>query len=258
MIGTILLILLGLILLTLIIALLLPISLRISYESRAVHLVLSYAGKCFTLYPKAQTDEPRQEKEEKSQKEKKTPGKLSKILKKRGLLSKEKRQKKAEKSSKKNKTKEERKTGGKINWEQISYSLDVLPGVLVRALSRTRRRIRITPLKIHVLVAGKDPADTAVLYGKLQGVLAGTLPALHRAVRIKNQDIRLFPDFTQERMDFIADVGVRIRFWDVLVVAFGAAGGALKWFIGFRKRATREIENGKAETKESAGADNAA
>lgn len=133
---------------------------------------------------------------------------------------------------------EKKKTGIKINWEQIRYSLETLPMVLGRALRRTRRRIRLEPLKVHILVALPDPADTAVLFGKLTAALAAGLPALHRLMRIQEQDIRLFPDFTEERMDCIADVGISIRPWDLLVIAACAGGSLIKWFLRFRKLAS--------------------
>ena len=108
------------------------------------------------------------------------------------------------------------------------------------------------PLKIHLLVATSDPADTALLYGKLQGVLAAILPPLHCAVRIRDQDIQLFPDFCEESMDVIADVGLRIRPWDVLVVALFAAGGLVKWYFGFRKRADKHPDEQKRKKKKMA------
>ncbi len=199
MIGTILLILLGVILVALLAALLLPVSVHLNYENGTLRIDASCARKRIAVYPGANT------------------GKT----------------KKTKSSKKKTSTDAEKKPKVKPNWEQIRYSLDVLPGVLIQALSRTARRICITPLKVHLLVAGSDPADTAVLYGKLQGVLAVALPALHRAVRIKDQDIQLFPDFSQERMDCIADLGVRLRILDVVIVAVGVVGGLIKWRTGF-------------------------
>ena len=126
-----------------------------------------------------------------------------------------------------------------INADQILYSLEKLPPILGRALKRVGRRIRIEPLKIHLLVAGTDPADTARLYGKLQASLAGGLPILHRMVRIREQDIQLFLDFQEEKPDFIAEVGISIRLWDVLVIALRAGFSLLGWFLGFRRLADK-------------------
>ena len=223
MIGKILLILLGLILLLVAVLLLIPVNLRVSYDAGALQVWLRYASKTIILYPskdkKEETAEPEPPDKEKSQ----------------------------ENKLKKEKT--------KPNWEQISYSLDVLPQVLLRALRRTGRRIVITPLKFHLLVAGTDPADTAVLYGKLQGGLAAVLPALHKTVRIKEQDIRLFLDFCEERMDCIADLGIRIRPWDMLIVTVSAVGGLIKWYFGFKKCASTSEASHKNKSSVTVSAD---
>lgn len=133
--------------------------------------------------------------------------------------------------------------------EQIFYALEALPPILGRALRRTRRRVRIAPLKVYVLVAGTDPADTAVLYGRLSAALAAGLPALHRLVRIREQDIRLYPDFQREEMDLIADVGVSIRLWDLLAIGLCAGASLLKCFIKLRRMGNEPQRGGKTGPK---------
>ena len=98
--------------------------------------------------------------------------------------------------------------------------------------------MRIKPLKVHLLVAGYDPADTAVLYGKLEAALSAGLPVLRRAVRIRDEDIRLFLDFSQEQMDCIAELGATLRPWDLLAVGGRAGISLLRWFQGFRRLAS--------------------
>lgn len=144
---------------------------------------------------------------------------------------------------------DEKKAGFRANRAQILYSLEKLPPILGKALRRTGRRLRFRPLKLHLLVAGSDPADTAVLYGKLEAALGAGLPVLHRLVRIQDQDIRLFLDFQQEEMDCIADVGVSIRLWDLAVIGLCAGAGLLRWLIGFRRLADRPREDAAPRAK---------
>lgn len=230
MIGKILLILLAVLLIVLVVLLLLPVSLRVSYEGGQLRIALSYASKLLYSSDRAEKQEtaakPKKEKPRKESPEKDKPAKTS-----------------------------DKK---KPNLQQISYSLEVLPGIIVRALRGTMRRIRIEPLKVHLLIAQSDPADTAVLYGKLHAVLNATLPSIHRAVHIKDQDIQLFTDFSGEEMDCIADVGIQIRPLDVLIVAIGAAFGLIKWFIGYRKRADKSDTAQQQTKKTTAQADPAA
>lgn len=146
--------------------------------------------------------------------------------------------KKPEKKKKKPAEKEKKRAKAKINREQVFYAVEKLPPIFGRAVKRMRRRILIEPLHIEVLVAGTDPADTAALYGRLATALAAGLPVLQRTVRVREQDIRLYPDFAGNQMDFIADVGVSVRPWDVLAIGACAGAGLLKWFLGFRKLAS--------------------
>ena len=221
MAGKILLVVLFVILALLLMALLIPVYVRVSYERGEWKAVLKYAKFARTLpAEKSSGEEEQEENTKKSQKEKKKPGK-------------------------------ENKPRKKPTWSQIQYSLDTLPGVILKALKRTGRRMWFDPLKVHVLVATSDPADTAILYGKLEAFLAAFLPMLHRSVKIREQDIRLFPDFSEENMDLIADVGVHIRPISLLVVALQAAGGVLRWYISFSrlaKKAPSAEENNKRTT----------
>ena len=220
MLGKILLGSLILLLAALLVVLLIPVSVRISYEDKRFLVRFSYASWKKTLYSA-------EEKEEEQA---------------------------VDETEKETKPQKEVKPKAKPNLKQIIYSLDVLPGILLRALRRTMRRIRIKPLKIHILIALGDPADTALLYGNLSGVLNATLPMLHRAVRIEDQDIQLFPDFSREGMDCIADVGIRIRPLDILVVAVLALGGMIKWYSGYKKLADKTDTTTNSEKNSTAQA----
>lgn len=205
MIGKILLCVLGVILVVLLSALRIPAYVRVKYEQGELQAFMKYAWLTIPLFPKSEKENPQ----------------------------------KIEKPSESTEQGKETKQKSKINRDQILYTIDTLPPVFLKALKRFGRHIRIKPLKIHVLVATSDPADTAILYGRIQAVLAAVLPSVHSYVKIREQDIQLFTDFCEEDMDFIVDAGIGIPPGDVLNIAFYALGGILKWFIGFRKRATK-------------------
>ena len=200
---TVLVLLLGIVLFT-------PAGVRLSYESGALRVAVRFGSVRVDVYP------PKKKQPEKEPKAKKEKVKA------------------AEPAAEKTKT--------PVNREQIFYSLEVLPPILGKALRRVGKSLRFDPLKIYLLVAGRDPADTAVLYGRLEAVLAAGLPVFHRLSHIKNQDIRLFLDFSREEMDCIADVGVSLRLWDVLVMLVCAGFGALRWYKGFRKLADKPVQ----------------
>lgn len=136
--------------------------------------------------------------------------------------------------------------------EQIFYTLETLPPILGRALGRLGRGIRIEPLRIHLLIAGEDPADTALLYGRAQAALAAWMPAVRRRVRIRGEDIRLFLDFQRTRPDCAAEVGISIRCGTAAWISLRAGGSLLKWFLKFRKLAPPAEE--KPAERQDAGA----
>lgn len=206
MIGDILLCILGVVLLLLFLALRIPIYVRIKYEQGELQAILKYAWLSIPLFPK-EDKEVRQESVNPAE------------------------------SAEQGK---ETKQKSKVNKEQILYTIDTLPPVFLKALRRFGRHIRIEPLKVHVLVATPDPADTAILYGRIQAVLAAMLPSIHRYVKIREQDIQIFTDFCEEDMDFIVDAGIGISPGDILNIVFCVLGGVLKWFVGFKRRATKE------------------
>lgn len=188
--------------------LLIPVKLRGSYKAGEAFLTARYGPVRLQVFPPS----------EKPEKTDKKPAK--------------------EKKSKPDKQKKVKKPKAKINIDQILYALEKLPPILGRALKRTGRSIHIRPLQLYILVAGTDPAATAMLYGRMEAALAAGFPALEEALHIKDADVRLYVDFTERQMDFIVDVGISLRPWDLVWMALRAGGSLLKWFIGFRKLAS--------------------
>ena len=225
LIGTIILCIIGVLLLALVIVLCLPVHVRASYDQGEISAWVRYGPVKFQLFP------PARKEQKESSGDAADESVPEKELEKEPEKEPEKKPKKAQKKKKK-------KPRAKINREQIFYSLEALPPILLRALRRVGRRIRVEPLKLHILVAGADPADTALLYGRLEAVLAGVLPPIHHLLRIEEQDIQLFLDFTSNGMDCIADVGISLRPWDAVSVGIRAGGSLLKWFWRFRRLAS--------------------
>ena len=199
-------IILGILLLVFTVVLLTPVRVRAVYEKGGLTVRVRYGLMKLQLFP-LEKKEPKSEKKKKSKPEKAKP-------------------------------ENKRKPKAKINRQQILYTLEKLPPVLGKALRRVGRRVILSPLKVSLLVAGTDPADTAQLYGQLVAALANGLPVLQKAVHIREQDIRLYPDFAGSQMDCAADVGVSIRPWDALVIAVCAGASLVRWLLGFRKLAS--------------------
>ena len=166
---------------------------------------------------------------------------------------KEKPEKKAKKPKKEKKPKPEKpkKPKARINADQILYAIEKLPPILTRALKRTGRSIHVRPLQLYVLVAGTDPAATAMLFGKMEAAFAAGFPLLEEALHIKDADVRLYVDFVERQMDFIVDAGISFRPWNLVWMALRAGGSLVKWFIGFRKLASPPPEPEKDTSEKS-------
>lgn len=98
----------------------------------------------------------------------------------------EKEKKKPKESEK---PKEDSQKGG--SWK------DFLPLVSVGLdfLGDLRRKLRFDHINIHVVLAGEDPADLGILYGKIWAAVAGLWPALERAFVIRRKNVEITCDF---------------------------------------------------------------
>lgn len=73
----------------------------------------------------------------------------------------------------------------------IRLALDFLGGL--------RRKIRLDNLYLHVVLAGDDPCDLAVNYGRAWAVVGDLLPKLERVFVIGKRDIQVNCDFAAEK-----------------------------------------------------------
>ena len=77
--------------------------------------------------------------------------------------------------------------------------LDALPALfesLKAGLRKTRRRLRIDPLRIAVVLGGDDPADVGELYGMVSAAMYTVMPQLERLTYMPDPRIHLEADFT--------------------------------------------------------------
>lgn len=125
----------------------------------------------------------------------------------------EKKTAKKQTSSKKKAQKEEKK-GGPIT--------DFLPllKVALDFLNAFRRKMRIRRLEIKLILAGDDPCDLAINYGRAWAALGNLMPQLERVFIIKKRDLEVECDFeaTQTLIKARADLVISLggMLWIVL------------------------------------------
>ena len=99
-----------------------------------------------------------------------------------------------------------------------------------------RRKLRLDEMYLRLILAGGDPCDLAVNYGRVWAALGNLMPQLERLFVIKKRDVEAECDFTASETKVIARVDVTITLGRLLTL--GAVYGirALKEFLAMKKR----------------------
>ena len=114
---------------------------------------------------------------------------------------------------------------------------DFLP--LVRVvfdfLSDFRRKLRVNILELKIVLAGGDPCDLAVNYGKACAAVAALDPQLERFFVIKKKDIQVQCDFVEEKTRITARLDLTITLGRLLVQLIRHGSRALKELLKITK-----------------------
>lgn len=121
--------------------------------------------------------------------------------------------------------------------EDLRDALETLWPATKKALRRTRRGIRIQPLRLAVTLGGaEDPAAAAELYGGLHALIWTGMPALERLVVIPDPAIHLGIDFDAAKTQAEGEIGLSIRLGTLIAVGTQLALPAMGWLRRFWKR----------------------
>lgn len=190
----------------------LPLGVSVIYHAEGP-LVRVIAGplkiKVFPL-KKKDPDKPQKPKKEKPKKEKK-----------KGTDPEAKKKKAAAKKEKK---------GGSVT--------DFLPFVelVFDFLLDFRNKLRLNCLELKIILAGGDPADLAINYGKAWAALGNLWPRLETWFVIKKRDVEVECDFEGSDTTIYARLDLTITLGRLLALVVRYAIRALKEFLNFRKK----------------------
>jgi len=157
-------------------------------------------------------------------------------MKKKEKKPKKEKKKKKEKAPKEKKSKKDKAAKKEKKQEKGGSVLDFLPLVTVALnfLGDFRRKLRINRLELKLIMAGGDPCDLALNYGKAWAALGNLFPLLERAFVIKKRDVEVECDFTADETTVLANVQITITLgrilWLVLRYAVRALFVLLKIF----------------------------
>ena len=192
----------------------LPLGACVSYDGDGPLVKIVVGPIRFTVYPR-----PRKEKKSPKETEKKPETKQKQEAK---DLPKPPQPPKPEKAAKKEK-------GGSLK--------DFLPFVKLGLdfLGDLRRKLRVRQLYLRLILAGDDPCDLAVNYGKTWTAVGNLLPALERWFVIKKRDVEVECDFTASETKVVARLEITMTLGRLLSLAAVYAVRGIKEFIVFRK-----------------------
>ena len=115
---------------------------------------------------------------------------------------------------------------------------DFLPLVklALELLNCFRRKLRVDNLRLKLVLAGDDPCDLAVNYGRAWAALGNLLPRLERVLVIRKRDLHVECDFTADSTVVTAGLDITITLGRLiaLAVVYGLRG--LKEFLSISKK----------------------
>ena len=126
-----------------------------------------------------------------------------------------------------------------------------------RAVRRTFRSFTVDHLKLHYVVATKDPYDTATQYSYLCGALASVPEIVGDVVRVRRQDVQLGMDFTREKPVISARIVISLQLYKLVWVALMFAVEFMRWKKTHPTPDVaaneRKIENGREQDQRTDG-----
>lgn len=98
---------------------------------------------------------------------------------------------------------------------------DFLPLIRVglNFLGDFRRKLRVNMLQLHLVMAGDDPCDLAVNYGRLWAAVSGLLSQMERFLVIKKRSVNIDCDFMADQTRVIARLDLTITLGRLLALA---------------------------------------
>ena len=197
----------------------LPLGVSVKYDADGALVRVILGPVKLTVFPR-----PKKKKKEKKEKEP-TPQPVQQAKEEAALP-------KPPQPPKPEKTKEasQKEKGGSLT--------DFLPLVKVALdfLGDFRRKLRVNHLVLKLILAGDDPCDLAVNYGRAWAALGNLMPQLERLFVIKKRDVEVECDFTAAQTLVIARLDLTITLGRVLALAAVYGLRAVKEFLTIQKK----------------------
>ena len=190
-----------------------PVGLRVRYNDAGMRLWVLAGPVRINLYPRPQKE--KKEKQEKAPKKEKKPT-----------------------TGKKASEQKEAKTDPAAAPEKGGRLTDFLPlaQMALEFLGDFRRKLRLDNLYFRLILAGEDPYQVAVSYGRCWAAVGNLLPQLDRLFVIQKRDIEVECDFTASETLVIFRLDLTITIGRLLTTAGKFSVRVLKEYLKIRKK----------------------
>ena len=106
----------------------------------------------------------------------------------------------------------------------------------LKFLGDFRRKLRLDNLYLRLILAGDDPCDLAVNYGRIWAAVGNLMPQLERLFVIKKRDIQVECDFTATELCVVAHLDITITLGWLLVLALYYGIRILFEFLSIKRK----------------------
>ena len=99
-----------------------------------------------------------------------------------------------------------------------------------------RRKLRVKRLELKLILAGDDPADLGLNYGRACAALGNLLPQLEKLFVIKKRDVQIECDFTADSILVLARLDITITLGRLTALAAVYGVRALKAYLKIQNK----------------------
>ena len=184
----------------------LPLGVRVRYDCDGAAVKVLAGPVRISVYPRPKKEKPKKEGKKPTEKKPK------------------------QQTGKSANSSEKKKAGGSLT--------DFLPLVklALELLNDFRRKLRVDYLELKLVLAGDDPCDLAVNYGRAWAALGNLLPRLERVLVIRKRDLNVECDFTADSTLVTAGLDITITLGRLMALALRYGIRALKEYLSISKK----------------------
>lgn len=106
----------------------------------------------------------------------------------------------------------------------------------LKFLGDFRRKLRLDNLYVRLILAGDDPCNLAVNYGRIWAAVGNLMPQLERLFVIKKRDIQVECDFTASETCVVAHLDITITLGRLLALALVYGVRVLIEFLSMKRK----------------------